>query len=513
MLVCALPWDTANDPRRMVRGGLVYQFNRLPLSGSTARAPWSGWYWPSNKGGLAYRFEERNGFGYRLFSRKDLRRLPEARVKALSPAEKFDIFVGRYDYPTVRSEWRRTSPRAPSWFGLCHGWAPAAISYTQPRPLTVINRDGIRIPFGASDIKGLLTYFAAMYQNLGQTRSAGRRCNGGRSHACYDMNAGSFHLILTNLLALRGQSFVIDKKSNHEVWNQPMQRFRSTVSGSPRSPTVTTTLTYVNERLPEWNQNTPDLLTMTLRYVLQLDGARRIRGGRFLTAERPDFVWRMPVQAPSGYFAPLRQLLRSAGAVARAAAARGNATGPFDFDDEADADDCPPVYTLPNHANLTAPRGTFGLRGYRPGSRHSWSLQPSCGDASHVVASIALRFTHLRIDAGYEAVKVYEGQDCSGALVAAYDGFHAPEPITIEASSACVVFVSDGTRSDRSRSVVQAHNLALRARNTSTSDDSNSGLCAIPRERDNDWDYPGNYPLPESWGFQIEYAANERMRE
>jgi hypothetical protein len=47
--------------------------------------------------------------------------------------------------------------------GLCHGWAPASITYAEPKPITVTNADGITIPFGSSDIKAQLTYFAAEY--------------------------------------------------------------------------------------------------------------------------------------------------------------------------------------------------------------------------------------------------------------------------------------------------------------------------------------------------------------
>ena len=36
-------------------------------------------------------------------------------VAALSPAEKFDIYNKRYDYPTVKTEFYRTSPQNPTW--------------------------------------------------------------------------------------------------------------------------------------------------------------------------------------------------------------------------------------------------------------------------------------------------------------------------------------------------------------------------------------------------------------
>lgn len=37
----------------------------------------------------------------------------------------------------------------------------AALEYAQPNPVVLTNADGIQIPFGASDVKALLTYYVA----------------------------------------------------------------------------------------------------------------------------------------------------------------------------------------------------------------------------------------------------------------------------------------------------------------------------------------------------------------
>ncbi|NBX17181.1 MAG: hypothetical protein EBR09_07440, partial [Proteobacteria bacterium] len=70
--------------------------------------------------------------------------------------------MGRFDFPTVQSERRRTSPAAAAWEGLCHGWAPASLEFNEPEPVTVTGENNIKIPFGSSDIKALLSWYMAL---------------------------------------------------------------------------------------------------------------------------------------------------------------------------------------------------------------------------------------------------------------------------------------------------------------------------------------------------------------
>lgn len=50
---------------------------------------------------------------YHLYSLRELKALSMEEIKKLSPAEKFDILSQRYDYPTVKSEFKRTKPDDP----------------------------------------------------------------------------------------------------------------------------------------------------------------------------------------------------------------------------------------------------------------------------------------------------------------------------------------------------------------------------------------------------------------
>ena len=86
--------------------------------------------------------------------------VPES-IALLSPAEKYDILVGIYDFPLNNRAKAEGSVHEPSWSGYCHGWAPAAHRFEEPEPVTLVNDDGVEVRFGSSDIKALMTYFEA----------------------------------------------------------------------------------------------------------------------------------------------------------------------------------------------------------------------------------------------------------------------------------------------------------------------------------------------------------------
>ena len=164
-LVCidGAAWNTVNNPNRWWYT-LSTRYNSLPRSGAAAQPAWSGNYWPNNLGGIAHRWgvnARRPSFNYRMFSLSELLRMKPESIRLLSPAEKYDIWMNRLDYPTVKSEWRRCTPRDPRWYGLCHGWAPAAMLFRQPNPVTLTAANNVTIPFGSADVKAMLSYFLA----------------------------------------------------------------------------------------------------------------------------------------------------------------------------------------------------------------------------------------------------------------------------------------------------------------------------------------------------------------
>lgn len=173
----AEPWNELSDPTNL-NSNYDYAFQNLPLNGAVdeSKIPWSDNYWESDWGGISLRWRELSEaqldpdvreegvdpyvlFEYTPPNRSRVLSMTRAELANLSPAEKYDILMGRYDYPTVRAERERTSPDQEYWEGLCHGWVPAAINHPEPKPIDVRNADGVNVPFGTSDLKGLLSYY------------------------------------------------------------------------------------------------------------------------------------------------------------------------------------------------------------------------------------------------------------------------------------------------------------------------------------------------------------------
>jgi hypothetical protein len=250
-------------------------------------------------------------------------------LATLSPAEKYDVLMGRYDFPLKEQVARTTSPRARDWEGLCHGWAVATVHHSEPTPKLARNADGIQVPFGSSDIKALLTYVYAV--DTSASPIVGKRCNfgrwtGGRVECDQALNAGAFHIIVANQLGLRRQAVVMDVDRWEEVWNQPVVWFKSQVlapnlrvtpgasRAAVREMRLSTQIWYVDETENSWNpvHGTPlqKFGQKTFVYRIELDSANRIVGGTWESEERPDFIWhKNQLRDFGGYFARLPELL------------------------------------------------------------------------------------------------------------------------------------------------------------------------------------------------------------
>src|SRR5690606_12538892 len=107
-------------------------------------------------------------------------------------------------------------------------------------------QDGIELTFYSSDLKGLISdYYANKAQN-GITQ-LGKRCfvSGGipifnSSRACNDVNAGAFHIVLTNRLGLNGEGLIADVERYNQVWNHAFISYKvevySTLAKGSDSP-------------------------------------------------------------------------------------------------------------------------------------------------------------------------------------------------------------------------------------------------------------------------------------
>ena len=342
-------YNPANNPNnfsRIAGMNLITNFDSLPENGSLLdnRLGWSESYWPSNKGGIAFRWNDPNPtpFKYRLNSMSDLKKMSETELSYLSPAELYDIANDDYNYTLTKLTLNKYSPRDLWWEGICHGWAQAASHYPEPAQVRLTNKSGITVKFGSSDVKALLAMHEA-YNYGGNYGFVGQRCRQGgkvpgeeddRDHnptnpgpnvsnlpECKDVNAGAFHVVITNMLGILGKGFVADIDRYNDVWNQPITNYSSVIVGDEevtslhrsqgieRRIRVNLEMTY-GEELKFW---TPELeasgaknfvsklpVTMTEHqkflsrnydYIVELDGSGRVVGGDWISETRPDFLW------------------------------------------------------------------------------------------------------------------------------------------------------------------------------------------------------------------------------
>ena len=282
------------------------RYAMLPSSGKTSKTPWTDSYWPKQDGGIGFRWQVNEKHTYESPTREELLQMSPEEIANLSPAEKYDIYVGNYEYPLTIREKASNKPTEASWTGHCHGWTPAAIRYEEPAPVMLTNADGIQIAFGSSDVKALLTYFEGEVVQTrmslpfrAETRTVGTLCKSAhpRDPGCYDSNPGAFHIVMANQIGLRDEAFGIDADISAQKWNQPVHTYEShqIIRRAPSAGAsdeaveevvVQSLVTYTMEIHPTWDavlgtERHSDT-TKTYTYTLELNAAGEIVGGQWV---------------------------------------------------------------------------------------------------------------------------------------------------------------------------------------------------------------------------------------
>ncbi|WP_394821933.1 hypothetical protein [Pendulispora albinea] len=336
-------WSAKDDPS-LFSSDLVRVASALPTSGEVARIPWAGSYWPTYKDSINYRW---------------------AGPSSASPAKKYELAFGGADVEDAVSRYHgidahsnarsctRTSQcdaslgescarRAgegrgyciPTWFGICHAWAPAAILVPEPEHAVVSNG----VTFEVQDIKALIS----LVHEGTTVKFVSLRCNdsdenmsrdedGRPRSACRDTNPGTLHILLANYLGIKKQSFVEDRTFDYQVWNQPLRGYRIleqeeitsreanalVVEGSGAASDrykfnpdavsflhVKTEVQYITETSPREGNVASRIDDYTqsshYEYVLELDARGAIIGGEWVgrsKSNHPDFLW-LPVRQP-----------------------------------------------------------------------------------------------------------------------------------------------------------------------------------------------------------------------
>jgi hypothetical protein len=295
-------WDQASDPSTM-DSKFEYNLSKLPLYGILSTKPWSGSYWANQKGSINNRWNAPGapGFHYHLNTKEELKRMSRNQILQLSPSEKYDVYMGRYDYPLHEEVTGWAESTAPYWVGICDGWSVAATQYKEPNFLDATNPDGIVVPFGTSDIAGLMSFSAAAHFNS-VTRQVGSQCEQG--YPCDSINAGSLHIILANQIGMKHEALITQRVHTLEIWNQPTYGFNFEMLGSAESGSadhgvlVHGTLIYTDEL--DYPSFYPVTRTrqfmegrMEMDYILDLDVNGNIVGGTYLAgSDHPGFVWK-----------------------------------------------------------------------------------------------------------------------------------------------------------------------------------------------------------------------------
>lgn len=342
-------WDENNNPNhfnKMINSTVITAYDDLPLIGKLddERLGWSETYWPANKGGIAYRWNHPNPtpFLYAFHTKEEIATMSLAELEQLSPAELYDIAMGDYTYSLTRKTLSLFTIRDLWWEGICHGWSQAAANYPEPAKVLVRNPDGIRIPFGSSDVKGLLAMHDA-YNSQGFYTHIGGRCNAGgkvpgegssrdsnvtmpapelaETTECRDTNAGAFHVVMANMIGIHSKSLVADVDRFGDVWNQPLVSYEATFKeellvneeqynyGVARRLRMEMKMTYGEElqfysqaavdrgednfvsKNPVTRTGQQEFRFKTYEYILELDNNDHIIGGEWISATRPDFLW------------------------------------------------------------------------------------------------------------------------------------------------------------------------------------------------------------------------------
>ena len=307
--------------------------------------PWSGSYWPIYAGEIANRYGDQKYAGDVMWKDNETYLesvLGKGSNDELSPAEKYDLLLGDSAFTLTQKMIHAGAPYVdregivPTWFGICHGWAPASLMEPRPRrSVKALGANGQELVFSPSDLKALASLLWA--NGAGETKFIGGRCNSAsvardRNHRetdpdCFDTNPASWHLAIVNQIGVAKRGFVADVSPGDQVWNQPAYGY-SYLYANPITGAAAPTLAEAKVRLSDWH-NDPYTATRSRAavyvvkinmafeygsetqpsetgsddpsldshanqnyvYDLELDGNDEIVGGEWYSTSHPDFLW------------------------------------------------------------------------------------------------------------------------------------------------------------------------------------------------------------------------------
>ena len=227
----AVEWGIHDQPS-ILSNDFEYTFSELPTAGEVEQTPWTGSYWPTYRDNINYRWagpeSDSPAKKYeKAFGRTDL----EDRVSKhfgidSAPNYKLDSCTKEEDCEEEGSVCAKRFEAeegycVPTWWGVCHAWAPAAIMEKEPEQ--AVEHNGVT--FQINDLKALisLSYTAGL-----ATDFLSLRCNKNddkeeieyneygipKADECADTNAGTFHVVVANMMGIQKKSFIYTWKSS-----------------------------------------------------------------------------------------------------------------------------------------------------------------------------------------------------------------------------------------------------------------------------------------------------------
>jgi hypothetical protein len=348
-----------DDPKAFVDDGAVIddlaQAEQAGLRDvQLAESPWSGDYWGIYKGNIGQRYGDPNFPGATDWKENRDYVLAHSvseivasndplNIDLLSPSEKYELLVGDSLNKLTERMWAEGQAyyenygEVETWFGICHGWAPAAFMMARPSKVIEVpaQKGDYKIKFYPHDLKALASLLWASAQP--EVRFIGGRCNdkdpekdeNGRvlSDDCFDNNPATWHQAVVGQIGTSKRSFVLDATYDYEVWNQPAYSYKYSYFDPENGQSVETLelatrelSTLTNDKYKKYRDPRTKYvvgISMELAYMvetsadrsetntaeddrsrrvvylydLELDESKKIIGGEWYNNHHPDFMW------------------------------------------------------------------------------------------------------------------------------------------------------------------------------------------------------------------------------
>ncbi|EEY69148.1 elicitor-like transglutaminase M81-like protein [Phytophthora infestans T30-4] len=325
---------------------LETDITKLPTKYQHDPVPWPASYWPVYADSINYKWAKgkpspaekyATAFGYdakELMDKISAKNGIDSQTKRKNCTTDAECKPLKDGSVCAKREGKTSGHCIPTWFGICHAWAPAAI--LEAEPACAVERNGT--VFEPYDIKGLITL--AYDGSKIPTIFTGSRFNGndnapnntdqyGRffDDRRRDISPGYFHIAVTNIMGRFNHSFVVDITAGNEVWNQPARSYEI-IRLSWTTPNAAAKKYFDVEKYP-FNDAATKIAVVTTRfswivesgtngplvstglvdksttsadyeYILETDETYQILGGEWLSgskANHPDFLW-LPASKP-----------------------------------------------------------------------------------------------------------------------------------------------------------------------------------------------------------------------